>query len=381
MFRFNVRMPSELPSGYSGIRNYNYYPLFWIDPKGPEETMEKILKKNKYIYIQCIGAGKFINEFLKLSEKINNIAPLSGAGPTIIDLENAIVNTKSVGPLYLKYLNIINKELKKIKPDFSKFTEIDDGILWQISEGTQITSKFIESSSLASQYKNIEAINTIYNFFGNLFKLCIIPEDFVGGHYESHFDGYRFLTYEMFVSFIAVLIKYDNWEIIGDLLINDIFIEQKESKYIPYVNLNTFVHSLNVVRNSRLNLRKVSFVADLLKERFSNGDLSQLIPYNKFLEADYFLFMRSICKEKNTENSLWCPRSCIYLNWVPSYVKRAESKKYLDILIKAVGLEKYDDFINNFRKNNPIFEKCFSNWIFSHNPLEDYDFDKIGTRR
>lgn len=367
-------------------RNYNYYPLFWVDPKRPEETMEKILKKNNYIYIQCAGAGKFIDEFLKLSEKINDIAPLIGAGPTIIDLENAINDTKSVGPLYLKYLNIINKELKKIKPDFSKFTEIDDGILWQINEGTQITSKFIESSLLASQYKNVEAINTIYNFFGNLFILCNKPEDFVGSYCESHFDGYRFLLYEMFVSFIAVSIKYDNWEIIGDLLINDIFIEQKESIYIPYVNLNTFIHSLNVVRNSRLNLRRVSFVADLLKERFSNVDLSQLIPYNKFLEADYFLFMRSICKEKNTENllsshSLWCPRSCIYLNWVPSYVKRAESKKYLDRLIKAIGLEKYEDFINNFRNNNTIFEKCFRNWIFPHNPLRNYDFDKIGTRR
>jgi len=33
----------------------------------------------------------------------------------------------------------------------------------------------------------------------------------------------------MFVSFIAALIKYENWEIIGDVLSNDIFIEQKES--------------------------------------------------------------------------------------------------------------------------------------------------------
>jgi len=96
--------------------------------------------------------------------------------------------------------------------------------------------------------------------------------------------------------------------------------------------------------------------------------------------------IRSICGEKKTEDpllykpSLWCPRSCIYLKWVPSYVVKAENKKYLEKLIKAVGLEKNEDFINNFRKNNPIFEKCFRNWIFSHNPLEDYDFNKIGMR-
>ena len=393
-----IRVMSEhgvIVLGYSGRdkgiqqvfekRNYNYYPLFWVDPKRPEKTMEKILKKNDYIYIQCTGAGKFINEFIKLSEKIKDIAPSIGAGPTIIDLENAIKDTKSVGPLYLDYLNIINKELKKIKPDFSKFTEIDDAILWQINEGTQITSKFIEAALLASKNKNIDASKALYDYFGNIFKLCNVPEGFPGSHYESHFDGYGFLIYEMFVSFIAALIKYDNWEIIGDVLSNDIFIEQKESKYIPYIKLNKFISSLDVIRNSRLHLERASVMADLLKERFTNGDLSQLISHNKFLEADYFLFMRSICNEENTEDllyshSLWCPRSCIYLNWAPSYIVRAESKKYLEKLIKAVSLEKCEDFINIFKRNNPIFKKCFSSSIFIFSPIEDFNLDRIGTR-
>jgi len=212
----------------------------------------------------------------------------------------------------------------------------------------------------------------------------IILEIFLNYH-ESHFDGYRFLIYEMFVSFIAALIKYGNWGIMGDILSNDIFIEQKESKYISYIQLNTFISSLDVSRNSRLHLERVSIMADLLKERFTNSDLSQLISHNKFLEADYFLFMRSICNKKDTEDllyshTLWLPRSCIYLNWAPSYIVKAESKKYLKKLIKAVGPEKREDFIENFQKNNFIFEKCFSNWIFSHNPLEDYNFNKIGTR-
>jgi len=387
-----IRVMSEhgvIVLGYSGRdkgiqrifekRNYNYYPLFWVDPERPEETMEKILKKNNYIYIQCTGAGRFINEFIKLSEKINDIAPLIGTGPTIIDLENAINNSKSVGPLYLDYLKTLNKELEKIKPDFSKFAKIDGAILWQINEGTQISCKYIEAVLLASRFKNIDAIKTVYEYFGNLFKLCNIPEGFSESYYKSYVEGYRFLVYEMFVSFIAALIKYDNWEIIGDVLSNDIFIEQKESKYISYVKLNAFIRSLDVYMND------TSIVGDLLKERFSNCDLSQLIPHNKFLEADYFLFMRSLCNEENTEDllyshSLWYPKSCICLNWVPSYIVRAESKIFLEILIKAVGIEKSEDFIEKFKKNNSKFGKCFSNWIFLHNPLEDYDFNKLGMR-
>ena len=368
-------------------RNYNYYHLFWVDPQRPEKTMDKILKKNNYIYIQCTGAGRFINEFIKLSEKINDIVPSIGAGPTIIDLENAIKNTKSVSPLYLDYLNIIYKELEKIKPDFSKFTEIDDAILLQINEGAQSTSKFIESALLASKNKNIDASKALYEYFGNIFKLCNIPEGFPRSYHESHFDGYRFLIYEMFISFIAALIKYDNWEIIGDVLSNDIFIEQKESKYISYIQLNTFISSLDVSRNSRLHLERISVMADLLKERFTNGNLSQLISHNKFLEADYFLFMRSICDREKTEDpliyrpSIWRPRSCVYLKWLPSYIVKAESKKYLGKLIKAVRPEKREDFIEEFKNNNYRYEECFKNSLdIMYNPIEDYNLNKIGTR-
>ncbi|MFZ7132626.1 MAG: SIR2 family protein [Eubacteriales bacterium] len=366
-------------------RNYSYYPIFWIDPKRPEKTMEKILKKKKYTYIQCSSAGKFINEFIKLTEKINNIAPSVGAGPTIIDLENIIKTRKPVSPIYIDYLNVINKELEKIKPDFSKFPEIDDAILWQIKEGTRIIYKFIEAILLASRFKNIEAVKTVYEKFGDLFKLCNVPEGFSGSYYETHFDGYRFLIYEMFVSFIAALIKYNNWEIIGDVLSNDIFIEQKESKYISYIRLNAFISSLDLHRNNRLHLRRVSVMSDLLKERFDNSDLSELIPHNKFMEADYFLFMRSICNKKNLEDvsyrpSIWCPRSCVYLKWAPSYIVKAESEKYLKILIKAVGLEKSIEFIEKLKKNNSEFDNCFRNRMFSDNPLEYYDLNKIGTR-
>jgi len=303
------------------------------------------------------------------------------------NIENKLQPKTITENLFSDFLYSIYNNLAVLKPDISSYKDnFDEAIINQINNALPINYIFIKASLIASKSKSIDAIKTIYNYFGELSKLCEIREGFSGSYYESHFDGYRFLIYEMFVSFIAALIKYDNWEIIGDVLSNDIFIEQKHSKYISYIHLNTFIRSLDVDRNSRLHLERASVMADLLKERFTSGDLSQLISHNKFLEADYFLFMRSICGDKKTEDPLlykpspWCPRSCIYLTWPPSYIVKAESKKYLEKLFKAVGPEKREDFIENFKKNNIIFEKCFSNWIFSSNPLEDYDLNKIGTR-
>ena len=95
--------------------------------------------------------------------------------------------------------------------------------------------------------------------------------------------------------------------------------------------------------------------------------------------------MRSICNKKDTEDllyshTLWLPRSCIYLHWAPSYIIKAESKNFLKKLVKAIGLEKCEDFINEFKKNNSVFKKCFRSSLFIFNPIEDQDLNKIGTR-
>lgn len=387
-----IRVLSEhgvIVLGYSGRdigikkvfekRKNNYYPVYWVDPNKPNGLMKEIFKKYNYMYIQCTGAGAFIKEFLRLSREMDKLAPIIGSAPTTVDLENCLKNTKSVGPVYIDFLDSIYKELEGIRPDFSKYKDIDEAILSQINNSESIIYRYVESVLLASRYKNLDALENIYGYFGNLYKLCNIPEGFSGSYYESHFDGYRFIIYEMFVSLIAALIKYENWHIIGNILSNDIFVEQKESKYISYSRINMSVQSLDISRNNRLHLERASITADLYKNRFTQGNLSQLISHRRFLEADYFLFMRSICNDQD-KLGIWCPRSCVYLNYVPRFIVKAESRTYLENLVKAAGLDDIKEFAEKFRENNHLINKCFRHCIFYSNPVEDYNLQKIGTR-
>jgi hypothetical protein len=364
-------------------RSYNYYPLFWVNPKPPEGKIKEVLEKKDYTYIPCTGASQFIDDFLKLIERIEDIAPEAGKGPTISDLKYAFSSEKEpVKPIYLDFLKNVFNDLKKTKPDFSKFSEYDDAIVAQVKEGIPISYRFIEAVLLASKYNELGVFEIIYEFFGNVLKLYDVPEDFSGSYRETDFDGFIFLGYEMFVSFIASLIKHDKWEAIGEILKSDLFIERKyESKYVPFKFISRHVRSLDDIRNGRLKLNRISLIADYYKERFTESELSQLIDHREFLEADYFLFMRTVCYEDNLEylRKTWCPRSCVYLHTPPKYIIKAQSRKFLEKLIVATGFSSSNEFIERLKNNHSAFNMYFRRgWI--EDPLRDFDLNSIGTR-
>ena len=392
-----VRVLSEhgvMVLGYSGRdkdmqivfekRNYNYYQLFWINPKPPEGKMKNILESKGYEYIECTGASQFLESFFDLVERIKDIAPPIGSGPTVFDLENALSSNKIVvTPLFSDFLARIFNDLEQTKPDFSKFEEMDDAIVYQIKKGLQISYDFIYAGLLASKYNNLEAIKTIYNYFGNFLKLY---EPTTTGRYRTiDYDGFKFLAYEMFVSFIAGLIKYERWEALDDLLSTDIFVDKGyDSGYKSFVRVSEGMQSLDELRNKRLYQHKrASVVADFIKSRFSESKLSELITFKEFVETDYFLFVRSVCDVGDTDDlyNIWYPQSFVYLSWVPKYIMMAESKVFLDKLSKAVGFDNSEDFKVKFKGRHEKIIK-YSAWgLLWVDPLWNYDFDKLGSRK
>jgi predicted CopG family antitoxin len=391
-----VRVLSEhgvMVLGYSGRdkdmqrvfekRNYNYYQLFWINPKPPEGEMKNILESKGYEYIECTGASQFLEYFFDLLERVDEIAPTIGSGPTIVDLENALSsNEKVAAARFSDFLERIFKDLEQTKPDFSKFEEIDDAIVDQIQRGLQISYDFISAGLLAAKYDNLEVIKTIYNYFGNFLKLYEPPT--ASTYRPIDYDGFKFLTYEMFVSFIAGLIKYERWEAIDNVLSEDLFVDKVyDSSYKSFVRVSESMQSLDEIRNKRLLLKRVSVVADFIKSRFSESKLSKLVTFKEFVEADYFLFVRSVCNLENTNDfyNIWYPQSFVYLNWVPRYIVMAESKAFLDKLSKAIGFDNNKDFIIKLRERHSLIVKYAEIPASFTDPLWNYDFGKLGSRK
>jgi hypothetical protein len=363
-------------------RNPIYYPLFWIDPCVPSGDIEPILKSIGCSYIPCKGAGQFITDYIKFVEKLENMAPNAGIGPTIFDLRRALSSPgEPVEAIFMEFLKNIYNSLQGIKPDFTKFAERDEAIIQQINDGLKISYGFIEAAIEAAKYKNLGAIKRIYEFFGDGLKLYDNPDNFSGSFYQTDFDGNKFLLQELFVSFIAVLIKHNHWDVIRNLLDEGLLINKKrEGGYVSFRKINAFIQSLDIDRNNRQNLRRTSVTADILKERFIDKRISDLIEFEEFMEADYFIFIHTLCHEADFSNprEIWYPFSSIYLDKPPGYIIKAESKRFLDILAKSCGCENPDEFIKRLKISSDLIHRMWPHGFY-FGPLTYYNLEKLGT--
>ena len=199
--------------------------------------------------------AEFIHDWLDAGQTAM-LAPGTGSAPTLHDLRRALSSPhEPVGPLFNEFLETIFKELQRTRPDFDKFEHRDDAIVAQIEAATPITYSFIEAALLAGKYGSNEAADALYRFFGKVYSLYDIPRGFSGSFYETDFDGFKFLGFEMVVGLVAALMKHDRWDIIGRLLSQDVFADTRNgNRYVHISELSSYVESLNHFRNNRLKL-------------------------------------------------------------------------------------------------------------------------------
>ena len=162
------------------------------------------------------------------------------------------------------------------------------------------------------------------------------------------------------------------------LLVN----KKRDGGYVPFRKINAYIRSLDVDRNGRLNLRRTSITADILKERFSDTRISELIEFQEFMDADYFIFIQTLCHTSDPiyayGSEIWVPHSCIHLDKIPGYIIRAESKRFLEILANSSGCSKPDLFVDKLKISSDLVHKMWP-YGFYHGPLAYYNFEKLGT--
>lgn len=219
--------------------------------------------------------------------------------------------------------------------------------------------------------------------FGKALRTYDLPDGFSGSYRRTDFDGFKFLVYEMFVSLIASLLRNNRWDMLGNILAEDLFVEKVHNGgYVSFERVSAYVGSLDGLRNSRLKKNRISIMGDIIKERFTNSELSQLLSHKELLEAGYFLFMRTVCHIDDAQHlyGVWCPRACVWLERAPSYIIKAESKRFLATMLPATGFSDEASFKENLINKHGAFTRYFSSG-WKDDPLEFQDLEKLGTRK
>ena len=302
------------------------------------------------IYIDLSESDKYGENFQKLLRWIFDkplyMKPDLGKRPSFLDegesislgttanfkrAVDAIRNNKAyaLGALN-EYLNTFAENLERFRIEKSE-GEFDDAVIKSIEESLPYRNETIQLFVTISQYAaNDENIQKTHRFFENLVPYMNRPEH-VKQWNEWDFDNFIFIVHELFLYAVAVLIKHERFDQ-ANFLMEQKYYMPGNSDYgrdvmVSFIVFRKYMYSLDH-RNKRLELRRLSVRADLLKERCSGTG----VEFRDLMQADFVLYMRAELEAEGDFDGWW-PETLLYLGHYHSPFEifaRAVSKKYFD---------------------------------------------------
>ncbi len=277
--------------------------------------------------------------------------------------------------LVRKFMAWLNDELAKIAPEFpdSQTQEEPDELLVQaLDKTTRLVTEFANLTEIISIMNASEACQSIYKCFTPTLDLYVTPQRFSGSYRQTRLDFYKFIGHELFTILIAALIQEKRWELITNILEEEIYVNNEDKWRSHSVSFESISFSVELLkhRNHRLQTRRISLHADLLHKRHSEGDLSKTISSERFVEADFFLFLR---------NEKWRPWSGIYMgSKTPRFISAAVNKNYAQSILLPLKIDTVDTLRSRVVERVNLLGRFWGEHL--QFPLEYFNPQTIGSK-
>lgn len=255
---------------------------------------------------------------------------------------DAIENDRSTQPTVLrKYLTWLNDELdSRSEPLSANQTGIKpDELLVQAIDATEdLVSEFARVVTAAAIAGRPAPVTDIYRNFALIVDRYSPASGSTLNGSRAQTDFYKFIGHELFVSMIAILLKEEKLELIGEILRGSLDVTNGYGGIpgtVSFVNICESVQLLEH-RNSRQSPKFASLHAQILNGRHSledrDSELAHVVPMLEFIGADIFLFLRG--------KSDWFPVSSVCMNrQVPKYLAKATNSQYARRLSLSLGID------------------------------------------
>ena len=345
------------PELYQSTSNEKFIPIISEMDKNGEPFIPAYLKSR--IYINLSSSQKYYEEYEKLLRVIHGSPAFSmpklGKKPSFLNDDSAIGSTTS--PLhrhaiqalrdekknavilvkdYFLALNIALKDLR-VKHDIDK--QIDDEVIDAIHQSKIYRDEFLELLNLLCNLESSYFIeNILIEMFEGLLYNSHVQE--AGSVYKGEFDAIKFITTEIFIYTIAVLLINEKLDIVIKLLKERYILKTIENK--RSVSYTSFIAQLDslVTRQQRLGIRSINLFADLIRNRADQA----LISFETIQQTDFLIFIHSKIHENNV--FFWHPLTLIFLGDYPQpfdIFLAPESNRSKSKLKAILGTESIDE--------------------------------------
>src|SRR3989338_3078909 len=213
----------------------------------------------------------------------------------VVEIKNALLNDRrSANGLIADYLDTVISSLEDFRLSGGSVTDFDDRVVETIEKMLPLRDDFVD-------------LDKFHNFFEKLVPFSCRPEN-VQSYTDVDYDNYKFFTYELILNFVAILLKLNKYKEVSHFINSQYFYRHPNHSELTHIGIeifDTYPCSLDEIRNKRLNLRRVSLTADLIKAHSMRSDIS----FDEIKQADLVLYYVT---ELYGGRFSWFPRTSVY---------------------------------------------------------------------
>ncbi len=233
-----------------------------------------------------------------------------------------------------EYFDLLCAELEKFRIDPTS-DPFDDAVVKNIASFVQYRDEAIGVfDSLAANATTIDTRRVLQRFFEQLIPYLSCPENVTTSR-NWDWDNFRFIVHELFLYGLSSLIRHERFEAGAHLMSSSYYVPSRARQgKDPMVSFGVFRSHMDSLasRNQRLNLRRLSLRADLLKERCTGTG----IEFRHIMQVDLVLFLRSVVDK----SAHWFPETLLYdLDGPLELFARSRSKAYFDRAKILLGID------------------------------------------
>jgi hypothetical protein len=277
---------------------------------------------------------------------------------------------------------LFNK-LEALEPKkFSQGGTVEE-LIGALDKTQEPVAEFSKITEMISLMDDGDAALEIVRWFGKIFERYSLPEGFSGKYIEADQDYFKFIGYELFVTLVAFLLREERWVILDRVFNEPIPVRYLQSQHGPgnvyWTYASEYVRSLEAESAKR---RRMCFHADLLQLRHTTGGLSGVMPFEAFVAADFFLFLRAELppQQATSASHAWRAWSCVFLNRCPMFILSAERKVTAERIANALNVPSISELQRRLAERGPSVHTLFERGIFRGFPISKEVIERIGTR-
>lgn len=289
--------------------------------------------------------------------------PQLGAPPAYLDEQTVLLPTKSRASRAIDQLqkgsNLSESALREYFETLAENFEslrldrtvepFDQSVVDSINAFLPYRDEFVHVIVTLARHSPGDGITaTVKRFFEAVLPYCYAPRT-MSSYSTDSFDNYKFIVHELFLYTTAVLLKYERFSALDQIITGGFYVGAIQNfSHQPVQEIGVLSYSFGSfdLRKQRLSLNRISLQADFLKERSKIAGVT----FEQIMQADFVLFMRDATNSlKSGQHNTWYPDTLVFLGHRSTPFEifaRARSKRYFEQIKELIGVQNKSELEN-----------------------------------